>query len=175
MFKHLEDTAARHNYRQVELVKHWRVISSYLKVRQDKRKTSWYEINEWQTDRNRKTDRDFGSVWPRADETINRSNPPPAYSPESRWPGPPCITQQGDRDTMRQKARDGETDTERDWQMEEKRERRRRVFWHWFFSFLSQLPPSTSDSSQTSRRCKRSVWSQWANADARVAYSKPTA
>ncbi len=86
-------------------------MSSYLRVRQDKRKTNWYEINEWQTDRKRKTDRDFGSAWPRADKTINRSNPPPAYSPESHWPGPPCITKQ--RDTMRQKVRDRETDTER--------------------------------------------------------------
>lgn len=163
------------NYSEVELVKHWRVMSSYLRVRQDKRKTNWYEINEWQTDRKRKTDRDFGSAWPRADKTINRSNPPPAYSPESHWPGPPCITKQ--RDTMRQKLRDRETETEKDWQMEANRETRKaeESFWHWFFPFLSQLPSSTSYSSQTCHRCERSVWCQWANADAHVAYSKPTA
>lgn len=69
-------------------------------------------------------------MWPGADKTINRSNPPPAYSPESHWPGPPCITRQRDGDTMRQKVRDREADTEKDWQMEgyrEKLERRMRV------------------------------------------------
>lgn len=93
-----------------------------------------------------KTDRDFGSVWPRTDKSINRSNPPPAYSPESCWPGSPCITKQRDRDTMRQKVRDRETETEKDRQMEAYGETRKAEasFWQCFFHFLPQLPPSTS-------------------------------
>lgn len=69
----------------------------------------------WQklTGRQKEKQRDFGSLWPGADKTKNRSNPPPAYSPDSRWPGPPCITKQRDRDTMTQSARQKERMTDR--------------------------------------------------------------
>jgi len=59
-------------------------MSFYLKVQQDKRNLS--EINEWHCQKQK--NRLWVSVAQRADKTINRSNPPPAYSPESHWPGP---------------------------------------------------------------------------------------
>lgn len=111
-----------------------------------------------ETDRQteRETDRDFGSVWPGADKTKNRSNPPPAYSPDSRWPGPPCITKQRDRDTMTQKVWDRKWE---DWQTY------RWAYRHFFTSLsftsvINELWPVGG-----------SVWCHWAKAEIHVAYS----
>lgn len=53
---------------------------------------------------------DIESERAKAGRTKNRSNPPLAYSSESHWPSLSCITLQ--RDTLRLKTRDWETDRE---------------------------------------------------------------
>lgn len=115
-----------------------------------------------ETDRQtqRKTDRDFGSVWPRTDKTINRSNPPPAYSPESHWPGLPCTTKH--RDTMRQKVRDREREKADRWRRTEKWERRKVSFWRWFFFFMRPFSPSLpADTSSINKWLQTDVPSLW--------------
>lgn len=98
-------------------------------------------MTDWHK-KKKKTDSDFGSLWLRADKTINRFNPPPAYSPESHWPGPPCVTLQRETETQWDRKWDKETDAGKDWQMEAYGGTREaeESLWHWSFPFLSDFP-----------------------------------